>query len=114
MFGFTTFSQAPFSTLAGSFFVVSIVEAISPQDSEEITNYNVNTTIVEGIGVADLIPYFHYPVAVDWTPIDDTLYGVTSTGGIMLGGMPFGAVAFSGLAGGSAIITPNWRDIVNN
>lgn len=114
MFGFTTFSQAPFSTLAGSFFIVSIVEAISPQDSEEITNYNVNTTIVENIGVADLIPYFHYPVAVNWTPIDDTLYGVTSAGGIMLGGMPFGAVSFSGLSGGPSVVTPNWRDIVNN
>ena len=48
-----------------------------------------------------------------WNPINTDISTTTSSK-LMLGGAPFGDVPFSGFTGGTTVVTPGWKDIINN
>lgn len=69
---------------------------------------------VETLTVTSNQFYFTYPVSAGWEPIITDIYAPSGTVGVMLGGAAFGVISFSGFIGETVVVTPGWKDIINN
>lgn len=98
---------------ASTNFPVAVVEGLTSQDYRSIVA-GFAALPAESMTIGDILNDFHYPVSVGWTPIDTQIYTASSPVGIMLGGSPFSVTAISGFGGGTVIVTPGWKDIINN
>lgn len=85
IFGSGTFAGFTFGGFSGTYEVITTYETIGP----------VNTDVV-------------------WDPINTDIYTVTGVSVAAVGALPFSGAAISSSSGGTAIVTPNWNDIVNS
>lgn len=99
--------------VASAQFPATVVEGLTSQDYRSIVA-GFAALPAENMTLGDILNDFHYPVSVGWTPIDTQIYTASSPVGIMLGGSPFSVTAISGFGGGTVIVNPGWKDIINN
>lgn len=85
IFGSGTFAGFTFGGFSGVYEVITTYEIIGP----------VNTDVV-------------------WDAINTDIYTITGVSVAAVGALPFSGAAISSSSGGTAIVTPNWTDIVNS
>lgn len=85
IFGGGTFGAFTFGGFSGLYDVITTYERIGP----------TNTNVV-------------------WADINNETYTTVGTTVAVFGGVPISAVAISSSVGGTVIVTPNWKDIINS
>ena len=85
IFGGGTFGAFTFGGFSGLYNVITTYNRIGP----------VNTNVV-------------------WTDINNESYTTVGTTVAVFGGVPMSGVAISSSVGGTVIVTPNWKDIINS
>lgn len=89
MLGAATWGEIPFSGYLGGTTIVTPAWAEGSYCSSVVTN-------------------------VTWNAINTDIYTTATPIGIMFGGTPISSTAISGFSGGEIVVTPNWKDIINN